>query len=208
MRPIITRRARTTRRRESDSLALNALAIGVQPDSNERDLDHETIQSRFVKSNLLYGIIPAEEPERLLLEPYASKPVWFIDEIEFFGPPIVEVIDLAVEQGRMIFAAGLNRDFAGRPFGQMPRLTALSEPSVRNYASCAVCDEPASRTQRLISVDGTYVPAPMDAPLISVQGTAGEEYEPRCWHHHEVPGRYEHLVDALRNAIKQRDDLR
>ena len=65
----------------------------------------------------------------------------------------------------------------------MPALLALAESVTKLQAVCAVCGSPASRTQRLI--DGQ--PASYNEPIILVG--ASEAYEPRCRHHHEVPGR-------------------
>ena len=65
----------------------------------------------------------------------------------------------------------------------MPALLALAESVTKLQAVCAVCGSLASRTQRLI--DGQ--PAAYNEPIILVG--ASEAYEPRCRHHHEVPGK-------------------
>lgn len=181
---------------------VNDIAIGIQPSINERDLEHETIRGRLLQSTLRYGVIDHQTPHELFTEPYVSKPIWFIEEIQFFTEPIVEVIDLAIEQGRMIFATGLNRTFAGEVFGSIGDLSALAEPSSELYASCQVCGNPASRTQRLVKRGELYVPAPIDAPQVSVEGNVQERYEPRCWQHHDVPGRYEQIRDRLVSKIR------
>jgi thymidine kinase len=83
--------------------------------------------------------------------------------------------------GHRVIAAGLDQDFRGEPFGQMPAIMAVAELVTKLQAVCAVCGSPASRTQRLINGK----PASYDDPVILVG--ASEAYEPRCRHHHEVP---------------------
>ncbi|MFD1020073.1 thymidine kinase [Thalassobacillus hwangdonensis] len=106
-----------------------------------------------------------------------------IDEVQFFDNDIVDVVETLAEKGIRVIVAGLDTDFRGEPFGQMPELMALSETVTKLNAICPVCGSPASRTQRLI--DGR--PASYDDPIILVG--ASESYEPRCRHHHEVPNK-------------------
>lgn len=103
-----------------------------------------------------------------------------IDEVQFFDAEIVDVIQHLADSGHRVIAAGLDQDFRGEPFKQMPELMAIAELVTKLQAVCAVCGSPSSRTQRLI--DGQ--PASYDDPIILVG--ASESYEPRCRHHHEV----------------------
>ncbi|CAM3602306.1 thymidine kinase [Cytobacillus oceanisediminis] len=104
-----------------------------------------------------------------------------IDEVQFFDNDIVKVIQHLADSGHRVIAAGLDQDFRGEPFGQMPAIMAIAELVTKLQAVCAVCGSPASRTQRLINGK----PASYDDPVILVG--ASEAYEPRCRHHHEVP---------------------
>jgi thymidine kinase len=104
-----------------------------------------------------------------------------IDEVQFFDNDIVKVIQHLASSGHRVIAAGLDQDFRGEPFGQMPAIMAVAELVTKLQAVCAVCGSPASRTQRLINGK----PASYDDPVILVG--ASEAYEPRCRHHHEVP---------------------
>lgn len=108
-----------------------------------------------------------------------------IDEAQFFDKNITKVADRLAKRGIRVIVAGLDTDFRGEPFGQMPKLMALAESVTKLNAICPVCGSPASRTQRLI--DGK--PASYDDPVIMVG--ASESYEPRCRHHHEVPNKPE-----------------
>ena len=104
-----------------------------------------------------------------------------IDEAQFFGKDIIDVIQALVDKGIRVIVAGLDMDFRGEPFGQMPVLLAQAEIVDKLHAICMVCGEEATRTQRL--VDGS--PAYYDDPIIIVG--ASEMYEARCRIHHQVP---------------------
>ncbi|HDD61213.1 MAG TPA: thymidine kinase [Chloroflexi bacterium] len=104
-----------------------------------------------------------------------------IDEAQFFGKDIIDVIQALVDKGIRVIVAGLDMDFRGEPFGQMPVLLAQAEIVDKLHAICMVCGEEATRTQRL--VDGS--PAYYDDPIIIVG--ASELYEARCRIHHQVP---------------------
>ncbi|WP_409296104.1 thymidine kinase [Peribacillus sp. SCS-26] len=119
-----------------------------------------------------------------------------IDEVQFFDAEIVEVAQHLADSGFRVILAGLDQDFKGEPFGPVPALLSLAESVTKLQAVCAVCGSPASRTQRLI--DGR--PASYHDPVILVG--ASEAYEPRCRHHHEVPGREEPLKEKTDSITK------
>jgi thymidine kinase len=128
-----------------------------------------------------YDAYPVEninEVSSLLLD---DVTVIAIDEAQFFGDEIVPVVQDLVDRGMRVIVAGLDMDFRGVPFGQMPQLLAQAEVVDKLHAICMVCGEEATRTQRL--VDGE--PAYFDDPIIIVG--ASEMYEARCRIHHQVP---------------------
>jgi len=118
---------------------------------------------------------PADIPG--LVEGYA---VVGVDEVQFFPPEIVLVIDTLVERGMRVVASGLDQDFRGRPFGSMPELLCRAELVDKLQAVCHRCGGPATMTQRL--VDGYAAPA--DGATIVVG--ALEQYEARCRSCHEL----------------------
>lgn len=108
-----------------------------------------------------------------------------IDEAQFFGEEIMGVIQALVDKGIRVIVAGLDMDFRGEPFGQMPVLLAQAEIVDKLHAICMECGGEATRTQRL--VDGN--PAYYGDPIIIVG--ASEMYEARCRIHHQVPRKEE-----------------
>ncbi|HSO94148.1 MAG TPA: thymidine kinase [Candidatus Dormibacteraeota bacterium] len=106
-----------------------------------------------------------------------------LDEAQFFGNEIVAFVSRLADRGMHVIVAGLDLDFLNRPFGPMPLLAAQADRLTKLQASCQYpgCgSHQATRTQRL--VDG--FPAPADAPLVVIGGSAS--YEARCRHHHRL----------------------
>lgn len=103
-----------------------------------------------------------------------------IDEVQFLDHEIVHVVEDLANRGIRVIVAGLDRDFRGEPFQNMPELLALAEDVTKLTAICMRCGAPATRTQRLVNGE----PASYDDPIIIVG--ASESYEPRCHHCHEV----------------------
>jgi thymidine kinase len=112
-----------------------------------------------------------------------------IDEVQFFGPEVVEVCEDLAEKGKRVICAGLDTDFRGVPFGSIPDLMARAEEVNKLHAICVVCGEEASRTQRLINGR----PANFDDPVVLVG--AAEVYEARCRQCHQV-GQMKEVVES------------
>lgn len=114
-----------------------------------------------------------------------------IEEIQFFDEGIVELCARLADSGRSVYAAGLDQDFRGEPFGVMPHLLALADSVHKLTAICKVCGEPATRTQRL--VEGK--PASWHDPIVLIG--AEESYEARCRRCHTVRNRPSPALRAL-----------
>ncbi len=132
-----------------------------------------------------YDAYPLENIIELATHLQDNVTVVAIDEAQFFGDEIVQVVQDLVDGGMRVIVAGLDMDFRGVPFGEMPQLLAQAEVVDKLHAICMVCGEEATRTQRL--VDGE--PAFYDDPIIIVG--ASEMYEARCRIHHQVPHKEE-----------------
>jgi thymidine kinase len=128
-----------------------------------------------------YDAYPVENISEVLTLLKDGVTLVAIDEAQFFGEEIIAVVQELVDKGIRVIVGGLDMDFRGKPFGQMPVLLAQAEIVDKLHAICMVCGEEATRTQRL--VDGK--PAYYDDPIIIVG--ASEMYEARCRIHHQVP---------------------
>ena len=91
-----------------------------------------------------------------------------IDEAQFFGLELVDVVQALAREGRRVVLAGLDQDFLGRPFEPVPQLMAIAEHVTKLHAVCVRCGAPANHSQRIVA-DGARV----------LLGET-EAYEPRC----------------------------
>jgi len=76
-----------------------------------------------------------------------------IDEAQFFDKGIVEVANQLANQGKRVIIAGLDMDFKGRPFGQMPNLMATAEYVTKVHAICMKTGNLAHYSHRKIKSD-------------------------------------------------------
>lgn len=120
----------------------------------------------------------------ILRDAKLSVPVIGIDEAQFFNDGVLVdvVLELVEELGKLVFVAGLNLDFRGEPFGEMPELMNRADRVVSLTAICmhSDCDQEAVFTQRVVNGE----PADYRSPTILVGGR--EAYEARCREHHVV----------------------
>lgn len=100
-----------------------------------------------------------------------------IDEAQFFGPELVDVL-LALPYFHGAIVAGLSLDFEGKPFGPMPLLLTYATEIVVLKAVCTrdngngeICGANAYRTQRIVDN--------LDQVLVG----SNSAYEARCIKH-------------------------
>ncbi|MCA5893688.1 thymidine kinase [Isoptericola sp. NEAU-Y5] len=103
-----------------------------------------------------------------------------VDEAQFFGADLVDVLVGLADAGLVVVAAGLSVTFDGRPFSPLPELMAVAESVTKLTAVCTVCGRDAAYHVRLAG----GVPAVGDplAPTAAHVGGA-ETYEARCRRH-------------------------
>ena len=73
-----------------------------------------------------------------------------IDEAQFFDSAIVDVCQQLADDGKRVIVAGLDMDFAGKPFGCIPQLMATAEFVTKVHAICVVCGDVAHYSYRLV----------------------------------------------------------
>jgi len=115
-----------------------------------------------------------------------------IDEVQFFDSAIIDTCERYANQGKVVIAAGLLKDFRDEYFpfkdGQknmsdlvksadiITTLTAICDAKNGNGE---ICGSEATRVQRYI--DGKV--APYDSPVVLVGGK--QDYAPRCRQHYQ-----------------------
>jgi len=110
---------------------------------------------------------PVENSEKIL-SLAIDVDVVGIDEAQFFDDRLPEVCDLLALKGIRVIVAGLDMDFSGKPFGQMPLLLAKADYITKLHAICVRCGHIANYSYRKME-DTSQV-------------LLGEKnlYEPRC----------------------------
>lgn len=113
-----------------------------------------------------------------------------VDEAQFFDDRIIEVCEKLANRGIRVIVAGLDQDFMGKPFGQMPELLAIAETVSKLSAVCMVCGGAATKTQRLTRSKEQIVVG------------SGEAYEARCRACHDPDLSLEKELPAIPVAKK------
>ena len=93
-----------------------------------------------------------------------------IDEAQFFDDEIVHVCEVLALRGVRVIVAGLDMDYLGKPFGQMPYLLSIADYITKLHAICMKCGNIANISYRKTEQGGQV--------LIGEK----ETYEPRCRH--------------------------
>lgn len=151
-------------------------ALVFKPKIDNRYSDSEIVSHSKLKTKSI-NIVKARD----VLEYVDDKTdAVVIDEVQFLDDEIIQVIDELANRGIRVIVAGLDLDFKGEPFSNMPKILAMAEDITKLTAICVKCGAPATRTQRIVNGK----PAKKSDPIVIVG--ASECYEPRCRHCHEI----------------------
>lgn len=109
--------------------------------------------------------VPASENILLLAN---DVDVVGIDEAQFFDDQLPMVCEQLANSGIRVIVAGLDMDFAGKPFGPIPALLAKAEYVTKVHAICMTCGDLAQFSHRKIADEKLVLLGEVD------------EYEPLC----------------------------
>ena len=93
-----------------------------------------------------------------------------IDEAQFFDAEIAVVCEQLALRGIRVIVAGLDMDYMGKPFGQMPNLLSVADYITKLHAICVQCGNIANISYRKVAGGGQVLLVEKDI------------YEPRCRH--------------------------
>lgn len=110
---------------------------------------------------------PVDNSQKILLLAQGVDVVG-IDEAQFFDDGIANVCDELAFRGIRVIVAGLDMDYLGNPFGQMPFLLAKADYVTKLHAICMKCGNMANYSYRKVTNDDQVLLGAKDA------------YEPRC----------------------------
>jgi thymidine kinase len=108
------------------------------------------------------------EQSKLILDLAGDAEVIGIDEAQFFDSDLPEVCEALAKRGIRVIIAGLDMDYLGKPFGQMPYLLAKADFVTKLHAICMQCGHIANYSYRKVSNEE------------QVMLGAKDTYEPRC----------------------------
>jgi thymidine kinase len=91
-----------------------------------------------------------------------------IDEAQFFDDEIINVCQALALRGIRVIVAGLDMDYLGQPFGQMPKLLAVADFITKLHAICVCCGHIANNSYRKSAEEAQVLLGEKDL------------YEPRC----------------------------
>jgi thymidine kinase len=93
-----------------------------------------------------------------------------IDEAQFFDDQLPDVCDQLALKGIRVIIAGLDMDYTGKPFGQIPFLLSKADYITKLHAICMQCGNIASYSYRKSTNEQQVLLGEQD------------HYEPRCRH--------------------------
>ena len=93
-----------------------------------------------------------------------------VDEAQFFDDQLPAVCDELALRGIRVIVAGLDMDYKGNPFGQMPGLLSRADYITKLHAICVKCGNIANISYRKTAQEGQVLLGEKDI------------YEPRCRH--------------------------
>ena len=117
-------------------------------------------------SNLIHST-PIDNSQTILLMANDVDIVG-IDEAQFFDDEIMNVCETLALRGIRVIVAGLDMDYLGKPFGQMPKLLAIADFITKLHAICVVCGNNANNSYRKNPHGSQVLLGELDL------------YEPRC----------------------------
>jgi thymidine kinase len=110
---------------------------------------------------------PVDNSQKILLMAQGADVIG-IDEAQFFDNELPNVCDELAHRGIRVIVAGLDMDFTGKPFGQMPYLLAKADYVTKLHAICQQCGSIANYSYRKIPDEEQVMLGALDV------------YEPRC----------------------------
>ena len=133
-------------------------------------IDTRYHQSKIVSHDTNFIQSTPVENAKKILELSNEVDVVGIDEAQFFDESITEVCETLALKGIRVIVAGLDMDYKGVPFGQMPNLLAVADYITKLHAICMKCGNIANVSYRKTANESQILLGEKDI------------YEPRCRH--------------------------
>jgi thymidine kinase len=140
------------------------LRVGIFKPETDNRYHPENIVSHDDKSIPSIAISSA----KAILDKVSTVDVIGVDEAQFFDSDLPDTCDALALQGTRVIVAGLDMDYLGKPFGQMPALLSKAEYITKLHAICMQCGNIANYSYRKTGNTALLLIGDRD------------QYEPRC----------------------------
>lgn len=130
------------------------------------DIRYDEIKIVSHDDNAIHST-PIDHSQKILLMAQDADVIG-IDEAQFFDDQLPDVCDELATKGLRVIIAGLDMDYTGKPFGQMPFLMAKADYVTKLHAICVKCGNIANYSYRKIPNEDRIMLGEKDV------------YEPRC----------------------------
>jgi thymidine kinase len=140
------------------------LRVGIFKPQTDKRYHPENIVSH--DENTIVSIPVASA--KAILDHVSTVDVIGIDEAQFFDEELPSVCDNLALQGTRVIVAGLDMDYQGKPFGQMPVVLCKAEYITKLHAICMQCGQIANYSYRKTGNPDQFLIGNIDL------------YEPRC----------------------------
>ncbi len=135
----------------------------------------------YTREGLVFDAIAVENGKQIMEHVKDWVRMVYIDEVNFFGEDIADVVFELLDQGVDVVVSGLDKDFRTEWFPASKKLIERADVGVKLKARCHICGKPSSNTARFI--DGE--PASKDSPTILSDALDSKvEYKTLCDEHH------------------------
>jgi thymidine kinase len=159
---------------------LKRAAIGKKP----VQVFKHTIDTRYGKDKKLYshaGITFSSElvtdAKDILKRLSPMSHIVAIDEAQWFGRDVINVVNELVSQGKHVIVSGLALTFDRQPFHPIPSLMAMADKVTKLTAVCSICGEDAVFHKRITQSNKKVSSLKADPKFV---GKSALEYQPRC----------------------------
>ena len=150
--------------------------VVFKPDLDKRYTKRPVVVSHD-RSEIPSVLVNNDRPEEILELVGESKKV-LIDEVNFFGDQVVEVVKKLLNCGVDVYVAGLDRYADGDMWGSMQQFIQMAEEKHVLTARCdgeqGQCKNPATHSYRKV------------AEMDRVQVAGASEYGPACSEHYRI----------------------
>jgi thymidine kinase len=99
---------------------------------------------------------PVDNSQKILLFAKHADVIG-IDEAQFFDEKLPDVCDALALQGVRVIVAGLDMDYSGKPFGQIPFILAKADYITKLHAICMKCGNIANYSYRKVPDDNQVI---------------------------------------------------